>query len=50
MNNELEADWYDVPFPDDVSEILFDVETSDEGSGVESSSDHASDSDDSEID
>ena len=49
-NNELKADWYDVPFPDDVSEILFDVETSDEGSSVESSSDDDSDSDDSETD
>ena len=25
-NNELKANWYDVPFPDDDSEILFDAD------------------------
>ena len=51
-NDKQTSEWYDVIFPDDVSEILFDDDdtvTSDDDSSVDSfSDDEDSDSDDSE--
>ena len=47
-NKDLAAEWYDIPFPVDISEVLFDNEdetTDDDTSSEEESEEDESDSD-----